>query len=315
MFKRKSSTRKGVVGLTFFSDGLALVQLESTVDGEVTLKAAESVDCSSAERANVLTDLVQRHQLQNCPCCAVLARGTYNLIQIDRPDVPEAELRDAVRWQVKDLLDFPAEQAVLDLFSAEGAGGNMMSFAVAASEDDIRCVVDVMQQASLDVKVIDIPELALRNVVDRSFESDRGVALLSLWRDNGLVTIVRKGEMCMARRINLGVQELVAAADIDDVDGIEISQAQQNILDNVVLEIQRSLDYYESSVSRQPVAAVLLAPLVDPIPGLQSYLDTYLTPDVKELDLSGWLGGCSVVTAEQSRCIAAIGAALRSDWS
>lgn len=315
MFKRKNSTRKGVVGLTFFSDGLALVHLETAADGEVSLRVAESVTCRSVERAAVLTELVQRHQVQNCPCCAVLARGTYNLIQVDRPDVPEAELRDAVRWQVKDLLDFPADQAVIDLFSAEGAGGNTMNFAVAAAEENIRTVVDVMQQANLDVKVIDIPELVLRNVLDRSFASDRGVALLSLWQDNGLVTIVRNGEMCMARRINLGVQELVAAADMDDVDGVEISQAQQNILDNVVLEIQRSLDYYESSVSRQPVAAVLLAPLVNPVPGLRSYLDTYLTPDVQDLDMSSWLGGCSVVTAEQSRCLAAIGAALRSDWS
>lgn len=315
LFKRRNSTRNGVVGLTFFSDGLAVVQLETSEAGEVSLRIAESIDCGSSDHAQFLTELVQRHQLQNYPCCAVLARGTYNLIQIDQPDVPEAELRDAVRWQVKDLLDFPADQAVLDLFSAEGTGGNSMNFAVAAAEESIRYVIDAMRQASLDVKVIDIPELALRNVVDRSFESDRGVALLSLWRDNGLVTIVRNGEMCMARRINLGVQELVAAADVEDLDGVGISQAQQNILDNVVLEIQRSLDYYESSVSRQPVAAVLLAPLVEPIPGLQSYLDTYLTPDVQDLDLSRWLDGSSIVTAEQSRCIAAIGAALRSDWS
>lgn len=315
LFKRKSSIHKGVVGLTFFSDGLALVQLETSAEGDVSLRVAESVDCGRTNHAEVLAELVQRHQLQRAPCCAVLARGTYNLIQIDQPDVPEAELRDAVRWQVKDLLDFPADHAVIDLFSTLGAGGSPMNFAVAAAEENIRYVVDVMQQSHLDVKVIDIPELALRNVIDRSFESDRGVALLSLWRDNGLVTIVRNGELCMARRINLGVQELVAAADMDAVDGVEISQAQQNILDSVVLEIQRSLDYYESSVSRQPVAAVLLAPLAAPVPGLQSYLDTYLTPDVQELDLSRWLGNCSVVESEQSRCIAAIGAALRSDWN
>ncbi|OQY23840.1 MAG: hypothetical protein B6I37_04700 [Desulfobacteraceae bacterium 4572_35.2] len=65
----------------------------------------------------------------------------------------------------------------------------------------------------------------------------------------------------------------------------------------------------------QPVSAVLLAPLTDPVPGLQSYLDSYLTPDVQQLDLDSWLGNSAVVTAQQSRCIAAIGAALRSDWS
>jgi len=200
LFKRKSSTHKGVVGLTFFSDGLALVQLETSVEGDVTLRVAESVDCGRSDHGQVLAELVQRHQLQHSPCCAVLARGTYNLIQIDQPDVPEAELRDAVRWQVKDLLDFPADQAVIELFSAAGSAGSPMNFAVAAAEEHIRYVVDVMQQANLAIRAIDIPELALRNVLDRSFVSERGVALLSLWRDNGLVTIVRNGELCMARR-------------------------------------------------------------------------------------------------------------------
>lgn len=190
-----------------------------------------------------------------------------------------------------------------------------MDFAVAAAQEKIRYVVDAMQQANLEVKIIDIPELALCNVLMRSFESERGVALLTLWRNNGLVTIVRNGELCMARRINLGVRELVAAADVDAVDGVEISEAQQDILDNVVLEIQRSLDYYESSVSGQPVSAVLLAPITHPVPGLQSYLNSYLTPDVQELDLSRWLENHSLVVAEQSRCLSALGAALRSDWS
>lgn len=274
----------------------------------------ESVECGETEHAAVLLEMVQRHQLQNSSCVAALARGTYSLIQIDKPDVPEEEQRDAVRWQIKDLLDFPAEQAVIDLFDASGSGSQAMAFAVAAAEDKIRYVVDVMRGAGLTIKAIDIPELALRNILARTNENERGVALISLWNDSGLITIVRAGELCMARRINFGLQELVAAGEIEAVEGVEISQAQQDILDGLVLEIQRSLDYYESSVSRQSVAAVLLAPLNAALPGLQSYLDTYLTPDVRELDLSPWLDCSAVDLTQQSRCLSAIGAALRSDW-
>ena len=314
LFKRKKTSQTGVVGLTFFSDGVALVHIEHSVDGEVLLRLAESVECAATEHAAAVAELVQRHKLHNIPCMAVLARGTYSLIQIDQPEVPEDEQRDAVRWQIKDLLDYPAEQAVVDLFAASSAGASTMAFAVAAAEEKIRYVVDAMRGAGLDIKAIDIPELALRNILARTNENERGVALLTLWKDSGLITIVRDGELCMARRINLGIQELIAAGDVEVVDGVEISQAQQNILDGVVLEIQRSLDYYESSVSRQSVAAVLLAPLVVPLPGLQSYLDTYLTPDVRELDLSPWLDCSALAIAQQSRCLSAVGAALRSDW-
>ncbi|MEA3465045.1 MAG: hypothetical protein U9R29_03420 [Thermodesulfobacteriota bacterium] len=315
MFKRKNKLQSGVVGLTFFSDGIALVHIEQNDAGEVLLRVAESVEGSATQHAELLSELVQRHRLQNSPCVAILARGAYSLIQIDTPDVPEQEQRDAVRWQIKDLLDYPAEQAVIDLFTASIAGASNIAFAVAAPEEKVRYVVDAMRGAGLDIKAIDIPELALRNILASTNENERGVALLTLWKDSGLITIVRDGELCMARRINIGIQELVDAGDIEVVEGVEVSQAQQNILDGVVLEIQRSLDYYESSVSRQSVTAVLIAPLIAPLPGLQSYLESYLTPDVRELDLSSWLDCSALTITQQSRCLSAIGAALRSDWS
>ncbi len=245
-----------------------------------------------------------------------MARGSYNLIQIDPPDVPEGEFREAVRWQIKDLLDFPAEQAVVDTFSASASQSQELSFAVAASQERVWQVVHALRDADLDIAAIDIPELALRSLVSLLPDDDRGLALLSLWKDSGLITIVRNGELCMARRINLGVQELVAAADpATEVDGVEISEAQQNILDAVILEIQRSLDYYESSVSRQSVSTVYIAPLSDPIPGLQSYLDSYLAPEIQPLQLAQLLEDCTLPDSELSHCLSAIGAALRTEWS
>ncbi len=302
-----------MVGVDFFPDGLAMVQLESSADGAVQLKVACTAECASDEHARVLSELVNKYQLQGVPCVAVMARGTYNLIQVDKPAVPDNELRDAVRWQIKDLLDFPAEQAVIDVFTASGSGSQENTFTVAAAENKVRYVVDALRSAELQIQAIDIPELALRNILAKSAENERGVALLSLFRDNGLITIVRGGELCMARRINLSIKDLVAASDGENIEGVEISEAQQNLLDGMVLEIQRSLDYYESSVSRQAVSALLIAPSVEPVPGLLSYLDSYLAPDVRDLDLSNWLGGESMDIIKQSRCLAAIGAALRSD--
>jgi len=312
LFRKKNKRHRGVVGVTFFSDGLALVLLEQDSDAVVELKLACSESCAATEHAQVLSDLVSRHQLQNVPCAAVMARGTYNLIQVDKPAVPENELRDAVRWQIKDLLDFPAEEAVIDVFSGYGTEAVSTTFTVAAAEAKVGYVVDALRGAGLNLKAIDIPELALRNILAKSDENERGVALLSLFRDNGLITIVRGGELCMARRINLGSAELVAASGDENIDGVEISEAQQNILDGMVLEIQRSLDYYESSVSRQSVSALLIAPLLEPVPGLHDYLNSYLTPEVRELDLQKWLGGESMSDIEQSRCLAAIGVGLRS---
>ena len=277
---------------------------------------AECAYCSAGQISEVLQKLVEKHGLSHSRTVAVMARGSYNLIQIDPPDVPENEFREAVRWQIKDLLDFPADQAVVDTFSSNASENQTLSFAVAASQEQIWHVVHALRDAELDTGAIDIPELAQRSLVSLLPDDGRGLALLSLWKDSGLITIVRNGELCMARRINLGVQELVAAADpANEIDGVEISQAQQNILDAVILEIQRSLDYYESSVSRQPVSSVYIAPLSDPVPGLQSYLDSYLAPEIKPLQMSDLLADCTMSDTELCHCLSAIGAALRTEWS
>jgi MSHA biogenesis protein MshI len=323
LFNKKKGRCAGVVGLTFFSDGLALVYVEHDGDGRAQVKLSHTVDCASDAHAEALTAVVQQYQLQKSPCVAVMARGAYSLIQIDKPDVAENEMRDAVRWQIKDLLDFPAEDAVIELFSAASSASPQAAFAVAAAEKKVRYVVDAMRGAELDVRAIDIPELALRNIVAKTAENERGAALLTLWDGNGLITIVHKGELCMARRINLGIKELIAAADGDgsfaatssagDEIAVEISQAQQNILDDMVLEIQRSLDYYESSVAHQAVSALLIAPLTEPVPGLQDYLSSYLAPQVRSLDLGLLVSGDAMSSMSQSRCLSAVGAALRSD--
>jgi len=277
---------------------------------------AECVYCPAGQTSEALHKLVEKHDLAHSRTVAVMARGSYNLIQIDPPDVPEGEFREAVRWQIKDLLDFPAEQAVVDTFSSEASENQTLSFAVAASQEQVWQMVHTLRDAELDTGAIDIPELALRSLMSLLPDDGRGLALLSLWRDSGLITIVRNGELCMARRINLGVQELVAAADpAGEIDGVEISEAQQNILDAVILEIQRSLDYYESSVSRQSVSTVYIAPLSDPIPGLQSYLDSYLAPEIKPLQVGDLLADCTMPDTELSHCLSAIGAALRTEWS
>ncbi|WP_321530189.1 pilus assembly protein PilM [uncultured Desulfuromonas sp.] len=277
---------------------------------------AECAYCSADQISEVLHKLVEKHGLSHSRTVAVMARGSYNLIQIDPPDVPENEFREAVRWQIKDLLDFPADQAVVDTFSSKASENQTLSFAVAASQEQVWHVVHALRDAELDTGAIDIPELAQRSLVSLLPDDGRGLALLSLWKDSGLITIVRNGELCMARRINLGVQELVAAADpANEIDGVEISQAQQNILDAVILEIQRSLDYYESSVSRQPVSSVYIAPLSDPVPGLQSYLDSYLAPEIKPLQMGDLLADCTMSDTELCHCLSAIGAALRTEWS
>lgn len=232
--------------------------------------------------------MVDGLDLEGAPCVGVMPRGSYNLMQTELPAVPAEELQDAVRWQIRDLLDFPADEAVIETIAFDDtANGQPLSFAVAAQRSKVRNLVEVVRDgAGLDLQAIDIPELSVRALLKEIHGSEQGLALLILWKNAGLVVITRDDELCMARKVGIGLEALLNAADPQPEAGVDISMAQQELLDEAILDIQRSLDFYESNVARRPARRVLIAPLGIPFAGLVEYLDTYLNPEVGFLDLN-----------------------------
>ena len=78
------------------------------------------------------------------------------------------------------------------------------------------------------------------------------------------------------------------------------------------MEVQRSLDYYESQFSKGAITSLVVAPSEVRIEGMLDYLAQQLGLVVKPLDLNRTLD-CrqSLDEVAQSRCFSAIGAALR----
>src|SRR3954470_1581953 len=44
-------------------------------------------------------------------CATLLRAGEYQLLQVEAPPVPAAELKSAIRWRLKDLLDYHLDDA------------------------------------------------------------------------------------------------------------------------------------------------------------------------------------------------------------
>ena len=54
--------------------------------------------------------------LPRAPVSTVLRTDDYQLALVEAPDVPPAELRAAMRWRLKESIDFRVEDAVIDVF-------------------------------------------------------------------------------------------------------------------------------------------------------------------------------------------------------
>ena len=88
----------------------------------------------------------------------------------------------------------------------------------------------------------------------------------------------------------------------------------QRWLDTIVIEVQRSMDYYESHFSQPQVTALVMTPIGKEIPGVTEYLTEQLQIPARILDVNELIDSSEPVpTLVQSRCLLAIGTALRQE--
>ncbi len=243
-------------------------------------------------------------------CTTLLKSSDYQVVQVEAPNVPATELKNAVRWRLKDLIDFPVETATVDAVTipqGEGAGGRTpQAFAIVARNDIIMTTIKPFNDADIPLEAIDIPELAQRNVAHCLEEAGRCIALLSFNTSGGLLTFTCDGELYQYRNIE---------HTLDSFTNIDEEQRQQ-IYERIVLELQRSLDGFDRQFHHLAVSKVVVTP-VPGAEGLQEYIAANLGVPVMAFDLSQIMDFPSIPElrepVHQARCLKLIGGAMRGE--
>jgi MSHA biogenesis protein MshI len=316
-FLKKRVKHKGLASVALTSQGVGVARIERVEGRPPRLHGCsfESL-ADEAEAEAALARLIETHDLDGAPCVALLEPGAHSLLLIEAPDVPAEELRAAVRWRIKDMIDFHVDDAVIDVFEIPGQdapGRARLMYAVAARASAIQHQVDLLDRLQMQITAIDIPEMALRNVAALLPEDRSGVAQLQIMDEGGLITLTKQSSLFMSRNIDIGMRLLQqAAAQPLDEDGS--SPHLERIFDRIVLEIQRSLDYYESHFAQGTIGSLVIAPMCQEIPGMVSFMAANLGITARVLDLNALLD-CDEKLSEskQAMCLPAIGAALRNE--
>ncbi|MBI1395470.1 MAG: agglutinin biogenesis protein MshI [Betaproteobacteria bacterium] len=242
------------------------------------------------------------------PVSLVLARGEYDTHVLEAPEVPSDELRSAVRWRLKDTLDYPPDEAAVDVLrlpgSAAGIDRRAQVMAVATRAERITAYIDTFDAARLCLKAVDIREMAQRNVSALVEEGEKAVAMISFQGAAGLLTVTARGELHLARAI--------------DVDGDALSgtaaQPHKELVDRIVLEVQRSLDHFDRHSGGLQVARIVVVPF-PAATEVRDALAGYVYVPVEILDVGSRLDLTEVPQLRdplaQGRHLRVIGGALR----
>ena len=264
------------------------------------LLACEFHPIDGTDVAGALRDLLSATGSNHTRCTTLLRSGDYQLLLVEAPDVEASELRAAIRWRIKDLIDFHIDDAVIDVVEIPGQdrGRARMMYVVVARSSRVRARIDLIEDADLDLTAIDIEELALRNLAALADSEGRGSCLLWFGADDGLILLVRGGELYLSRRVEIGISQLFSAAQHGDPESGEFGAPLTAALDQLTLEIQRSLDYYDSHFSLPPMGTVFVAPCAPSMPFVARYLDLNLDIRTVELDLERLRRPCCDATGQ-----------------
>jgi len=238
------------------------------------------------------------------PVSTLLDPADYQLLLVESPDVLPAELKAAVKWRLKDTIDFPVEEAVVDVFEipepARRTGAKKM-YAIAARRQAVEAAVMALRPAARRFDVIDIQELALRNLASLLPEAEGGLILLWLRPDSAQLLVIKQGTLYLTRQVHFNQRDVPEGASAaPDVDAIS-------------LELQRSMDYFESHYAQTPIGHLVVAPGGELAEGLARALGNETSMRTQCIDLGAVLDMEVPLDATDARSLLAVGAALRDD--
>ncbi len=241
--KLKGKSSHFSIGIAFSGESVLLCALQKKDD---ELQWVLDASFSHSNWQGQLADYVQRHKLANTDCYVSLTSHWYQLLQIEKPKVPEEEVYAALGWPLKDLLP-PNTEYVYDYLNppAQVAGQSKLSV-VAIPHKDITNISKGIYDADLTLKNISIEETATVELTPKSDD-----AVMSLVQEHGeeiVLNIVKNNELYFTRRLK-GFENLGSYSE---------NELSMGITESLCVQIQRSMDYFESQLRQSPVRKVLL---------------------------------------------------------
>jgi len=285
------STKHGYELLSF---GLEPLEQDTVVDGAIM--DAPRV----AERITLICE-AQRIKTKNV---ATSVSGHSVIVKrVSMPYMTEEELYDRIHSEASQHIPFDVADVNLSYQVFESTGPQMDVLLVAVKKDKILNHTSVLAQAGKSPTVVDIDAFALQNCYELNYEHPgQIVALLNIGASVMNMNIVRDGVPLFTRDVSVGGNQYTDALqkELDlsweDAERLKrgesiagVSEEQKaailrSVSDILILEIQKTFDYFRATASGENIQRILVAGGSARVPGLLDLLREEFAVPVEELD-------------------------------
>jgi len=202
--------------------------------------------------------------------------------KISLPVMTDAELEASIQWEAEQYIPFDISEVNIDfqiLGPDEKDPAQMNVMLVAAKKDFVGDYTALLAEAGLDAVVMDIDCFAVENMFDYNYGFVEGevIALVDVGASATSVSVLKGDTSLFTRdiqtgsnvlsqelqkRLNIGSEEAERAKlgdrDIADADPDSVDEILTDAIENLVQEIQRSLDFFAATSSEEQVTKVYL---------------------------------------------------------
>jgi len=267
------------VGVDFLPHGVAVAQVQTGKKNPGRILRSEFVAADGQQaQVDALKSWVHSNSLQKTPCVCLVANDDCDVYQVERPEVEDSEMIQAVSWKIKDLINYDVSHAVVDSYPMPVSSRNNQPQVgvVAAREAVIRNYVDSIKTTAMSLNALDIHELVRTNLQVVRQSAEQSLALLTLTPESGLLSVYHDTDLYVSREFMIGIDQLSLATSDDE-----------NVFDALLLELQRSLDYFESYYGMGSVTNLRVFPQVKATEKMAMYLQNLTNFDIEFITFAG----------------------------
>lgn len=232
-----------VVGISFARESVSLCVL--TQDNS-RIKWTHDTEFGHKDWASDLKVFIKENDLSGAKCYVSLSSYYYQFLQLDKPAVPAEELHAALAFPIQEMLG--ANEALCYDFTdqvIQVSGQNKLSV-IAVPEKDITEISATIFNANLALVNIGIEELA--SVELTPLQDDSILTLVQETGEEIVLNIVRNKSLYFTRRIK----------GFENLGSYTQKELDMGLIDNLCVQLQRSMDFFESQLRQAPVKKVII---------------------------------------------------------
>lgn len=241
--KWRSASAHLSIGVAVGTDTVTFCALKKEQD---TLLISSEESVAYKDWGKHFSNWVDRNNLAGTPTYVAFSLDWYNLLQIDRPAVEDSEMQNALSYSVKELVgtDEPLVFDYTDL--TVPLAGNKKVNVYAIPYEAVDTASRNMLDAGVSLKQISVAELAACELL--TYSEEPVMVVIQEPGEEVSVNIVKDGNLYVSRRLK-GFENLGSFSE---------EELQMGLTDSLSVQIQRSMDYFESQLRQAPVRKIRL---------------------------------------------------------